>query len=72
MGYSVMFQRNLVCWKSKKQSFVPQSTTDLEFIAINVCAKQICWLKNLLIDMKIPVGVPTICNDNLGAVIISQ
>ena len=34
--------------------------------------KQIQWLKNLIIDMNIPVGVPTIMNDNSGAVIISQ
>jgi hypothetical protein len=40
-GYAVMFQGNLICWKSKKQSVVAQSTTEAEFIAINVCAKQI-------------------------------
>jgi hypothetical protein len=44
----------------KKQFVVAQSTTEAEFIAINVCAKQIWWMKNLLIDMKIPVGVPVI------------
>jgi len=71
-GFAIQFQGNLICWKSKKQSVVAQSTTEAEFIAINVCAKQIRWLKNLLIDMKIPVGVPTIRNDNSGAVIISQ
>jgi hypothetical protein len=71
-GYAVCFQGNLICWKSKKQTVVAQSTTEAEFIAINVCAKQIRWLKNLLIDMKIPVGVPTIKNDNAGAVIISK
>ena len=71
-GFAIQFQGNLICWKSKKQSVVAQSTTEAEFISINVCAKQIRWLKNLLIDMKIPVGVPTIMNDNSGAVIISQ
>ncbi|KAI7941321.1 hypothetical protein MJO29_013395 [Puccinia striiformis f. sp. tritici] len=71
-GYVVQFQGNIVCWKSKKQSVVAQSTTEAEFIAINVCAKQLRWLKNLLIDMKVPVGVPCIRNDNAGAVIISQ
>jgi hypothetical protein len=71
-GYAVCFQGNLICWKSKKQTGVAQSTTKAEFIAINVCAKQIRWLKNLLIDMKIPVGVPTIKNDNSGVVIISK
>jgi hypothetical protein len=29
-------------------------------------------MKNLLINMKVPVAVPTILNDNLGAVIISK
>ncbi|KAI7939688.1 hypothetical protein MJO29_014424 [Puccinia striiformis f. sp. tritici] len=71
-GYVIQFQGNIVCWKSKKQSVVAQSTTGAEFIAINVCAKQIQWFKNLFIDMKVPVGVPCIRNDNAGAVIISQ
>jgi hypothetical protein len=51
---------------------VAQSTTEAEFISINVCAKQVRWMKNLLIDMKVPVGVPCIRNDNAGAVIISK
>lgn len=71
-GYAVTFQGNLICWKSKKQTVVAQSTTEAEFIAINVCAKQVRWMKNLLVDMKIPVGVPVIKNDNSGAVIISK
>jgi hypothetical protein len=71
-GYVVKFQGNIICWKSKKQTVVAQSTTEAEFIAINVCAKQFRWMKNLLIDMKIPVGVPIIRNDNAGAVIISK
>jgi hypothetical protein len=40
-GYAVMSQGNLIFWKSKNQSFVAQLTTEAEFIAINVCAKQI-------------------------------
>jgi hypothetical protein len=71
-GYVVKFQGNVICWKSKKQSVVAQSTTEAEFISINVCAKQVRWMKNLLINMKIPVGVPCIRNDNAGAVIISK
>ena len=40
-GYVICFQGSLICWKSKKQPFVAQSTTKAEFIAINVCAKKI-------------------------------
>jgi hypothetical protein len=59
-GYVVKFQGNIICWKSKKQTVVAQSTTEAEFIVINVCDKQIWWMNNFLIDMKIPVGIPTI------------
>ena len=41
-------------------------------IAINICDEQICWLKNLLIDMKISVEVPMTKNDYSGSVITSQ
>ena len=71
-GYAIMFQGNIICWKSKKQSVVAHLTTEAEFISIIFFSKQNRWLKNLLIDMKILVDVPTIHNDNLGAMIISE
>ena len=71
-GDAIYFQGKLIFLNSKKKTVVAQSTTKANFISINVCEKQIWWLKNLLIDLNIWVGIPKIKNDNSSAVIISK
>ncbi|MBW0534729.1 hypothetical protein O181_074444 [Austropuccinia psidii MF-1] len=39
-GYVVPVYENPVCWLSKRKSVVAQSTTEAEYISMNVCAKQ--------------------------------
>jgi hypothetical protein len=71
-GYVITFFGNPISWTTKKQSVVAQSTTEAEFISINKCAKQLRWMSNLITSLKIGIGVPTIFNDNSGAVRISK
>ncbi|MBW0576868.1 hypothetical protein O181_116583 [Austropuccinia psidii MF-1] len=40
-GYVILAFSNPICWLSKKQSVVAQSTTEAEYIAMNVCSKQL-------------------------------
>ncbi|MBW0536602.1 hypothetical protein O181_076317 [Austropuccinia psidii MF-1] len=64
---------NLVSWMSKKQSIVAQSTTEAEFVSMNVCSKQMRWIANLLVmDIKVMMNQPILYNDNSGAVTISK
>ncbi|MBW0475978.1 hypothetical protein O181_015693 [Austropuccinia psidii MF-1] len=63
---------NPVSWLSKKQSVVAQSTTEAEFISMNICAKQLQWLTYLMRDLGQDIEKPVICNDNSGAVTISS
>jgi hypothetical protein len=51
---------NLISWTTKKQSVVAQSTTEAEFIAINKCAKQLCWMSNLITLLNIKINMPII------------
>lgn len=71
-GYVVTLFGNPICWVTKKQSVVAQSTTKAEFIAINICAKQMPWLSNLLLGLGIRIPCPTIMNDNRGANFLSK
>ncbi|MBW0531392.1 hypothetical protein O181_071107 [Austropuccinia psidii MF-1] len=71
-GNLITFHGNPVSWLSKKQSVVAQSTTEAEFISMNICAKQLRWLTYLLNDFNQEVAKPVICNDNSGAVTISS
>jgi hypothetical protein len=71
-GYVITMYGNPVCWSTKKQPVVAQSTTKAEFVAINRFAKQLRWLTNLVLNLHIKIKAPIMKNDNSGAVIISQ
>ncbi|MBW0488907.1 hypothetical protein O181_028622 [Austropuccinia psidii MF-1] len=71
-GYVVMAFGNPVCWLSKKQSVVAQSTTKAEFISMNICMKQLRWITFVLNDLGYGNIQPTLFNDNSGAVTISK
>ncbi|MBW0473356.1 hypothetical protein O181_013071 [Austropuccinia psidii MF-1] len=71
-GNLITYHGNPVSWTSKKQSVVAQSTTEAEFISMNLCVKQLRWMTYLLTDLGQEVTKPTVCNDNSGAVTISN
>jgi hypothetical protein len=71
-GYVITFCANPISWTTKKQSFVAQSTMEAEFMAINKCTKQLCWMSNLLTLLAINIEILIIFNNNLGAVVISK
>ncbi|MBW0504053.1 hypothetical protein O181_043768 [Austropuccinia psidii MF-1] len=71
-GNLITFLGNAVSLLRKKQSVVAQSTTEAEFISMNICAKQLRWLTSLLNDFNQRVAKPIICNNNSGAVTISS
>ncbi|MBW0578631.1 hypothetical protein O181_118346 [Austropuccinia psidii MF-1] len=53
-------------------SVVAQSTTEAEFISMNLCVKQLRCMTYLLTDLGKEDTKPAVCNDNLGAVTISN
>ncbi|MBW0573026.1 hypothetical protein O181_112741, partial [Austropuccinia psidii MF-1] len=71
-GFIVLAFGNPVCWLSKKQSVVAQSTTEADYISMNICTKQLPWLSFVFSNLGIQVVEPTLYNDNSGAVIISK
>jgi hypothetical protein len=55
-NYFTFVERNLMTWRSKKQSVVALSSVEAEFKAM---AKEICevlWLKKLLTELGYPSG----------------
>ncbi|MBW0585211.1 hypothetical protein O181_124926 [Austropuccinia psidii MF-1] len=43
-GYVILAFGNPVFWLSKKESVVAQSTTEAEYITMNICMKQLQWI----------------------------
>ncbi|MBW0464999.1 hypothetical protein O181_004714 [Austropuccinia psidii MF-1] len=71
-GNVILFFNNPISWLSKQQSVVSQSTTEAEYISMNICAKQLQWLTYILTDLHLSITKPTLFNDNSGAIIISK
>ncbi|MBW0461124.1 hypothetical protein O181_000839 [Austropuccinia psidii MF-1] len=71
-GNVILLFNNPISWSSKQQSVVAQSTTEAEYISMNICAKQLGWLAYVLTDLNVSISKPTLFNDNSGAIIISK
>ncbi|MBW0538826.1 hypothetical protein O181_078541 [Austropuccinia psidii MF-1] len=72
-GNMVMVFGNPISWLSKRQSIIAQSTTEAEFISMNICSKQLRWLSMLMVnDMNISMTKPMLYNDNSGSITISK
>ena len=69
------FGGGAISWWSVKQSSIADSTMEAEYIAASEAAKEVVWLKNFLMDLKV---VPfersaiTLYCDNSGAVANSK
>ncbi|MBW0479734.1 hypothetical protein O181_019449 [Austropuccinia psidii MF-1] len=71
-GYAIFALCNPVCWLSKKQLVVAQSTTEAKYIAMNICMKQLRWITFVFSDLGYGSIQPILYNDNSGAVTISK
>ena len=58
-GYCVFVGRNLVSWKSKKQSVFSQSSVEAEYRAMTQSVCEIAWLHQLLMEVDIKTPDPT-------------
>ncbi|RVW56043.1 Retrovirus-related Pol polyprotein from transposon TNT 1-94 [Vitis vinifera] len=72
-GYCSFVWRNLVTWRSKKQSVVARSSAEVEFRAM---AQGICegiWLNRLLEELRVPLKHPMVLYcDNQAAINIAK
>ena len=63
-----------VCWKTRKQPIVAQSTTEAEYVALAEAVKQSIWLSHLMFSLgKQQREVPSIIyEDNRGAISLAK
>lgn len=59
-GYIVFVCGGAVSWCSKKQSCVALSSTEAEFMALSEAAKEVIWIRRLLIELGEKFEMPTI------------
>ncbi|GAA0161781.1 transmembrane signal receptor [Lithospermum erythrorhizon] len=63
---------NLVSWFSKKQNSVSLSTAEAEYIAAGSSCTQLIWMKQMLEEYGVKLGVMTLYCDNMSAISISK
>jgi hypothetical protein len=72
-GFCIFLGDSLISWKSKKQSIVSQSSTEVEYHAMTSTTKEIIWLRWLLADMGVSPSHPTpMYCDNQNSIQIAQ
>jgi hypothetical protein len=63
---------SLICWSSRKQSSVAQSTTKAEYVAGASCCSQILWIVHTMKDFGVIFErVPLMC-DNSSAISVAK
>ena len=70
-GFCVFLGDSLISWKSKKQKEVALSTTEAEYIDMSATAREVVWLRQLLLDLGVAVtGSTPLYSDNRSVILI--
>lgn len=72
-GYVFVKNGTALCWQSKKQKVVAQSTTEAEFISLSFATKEAIWLHALCNEITGKPNLPyQIYCDNKGAIDLAR
>jgi hypothetical protein len=63
---------SLVCWSSKKQSSIAQSTIEAEYVATASCCSQILWVVHPLRDFGLSFERVSLMCDNTSAICVAK
>ena len=62
-----------ISWVSKKQAVIALSTSEAEYVALNLATQEVVWLRKLLTDLRVTLPGPTVLmEDNQGAIAITK
>ncbi|KAI3684721.1 hypothetical protein L6452_33946 [Arctium lappa] len=71
-GYCVYLGDNLISWSSKRQSTISRSSAEAEYRGVANVVAEICWLRNLLLELHRPLTKASLVYcDNVSAIYLS-
>ncbi|XP_021979128.1 uncharacterized mitochondrial protein AtMg00810-like [Helianthus annuus] len=69
IGYCVYYGDNLISWSSKRRPTISRSSAEAEYRAVANVVSKICWLRNLLLELRRPPSLATLVYcDNISAI----
>jgi hypothetical protein len=63
-GYLFTFGNCAISWKSSKQKSVALSTTEAEYMALSLTARQLIWLKLAAKELRLSIQLALRCDNN--------
>ncbi|XP_022032108.1 uncharacterized mitochondrial protein AtMg00810-like [Helianthus annuus] len=71
-GYCVYYGDNLISWSSKRQPTISRSSAEPEYRGVANVVAEICWMRNLLLELHCPLTRATVVYcDNVSAIYLS-
>ncbi|KAI3694502.1 hypothetical protein L1987_77468 [Smallanthus sonchifolius] len=71
-GYCVFLGDNLLSWSSKRQTTISRSSAEAEYRGVANVVAEICWLRNLLLELgRPPTRTSLVYCDNVSAIYMS-
>ncbi|XP_022004090.1 uncharacterized mitochondrial protein AtMg00810-like [Helianthus annuus] len=71
-GYCVYLGDNLISWSSKRQSTIFRSSAEAEYRGVANVVAEICWLRNLLLELHRPLTKASLVYcDNVSAIYLT-
>ncbi|KAJ0555870.1 putative RNA-directed DNA polymerase [Helianthus annuus] len=68
-GYYVYMGDNLISWSSKRQPILSRSSAEAEYRGVANVVSEVCWLRNLLLELhKPPTHATLVYCDNVSAI----
>ncbi|KAK9049545.1 hypothetical protein SSX86_031486 [Deinandra increscens subsp. villosa] len=71
-GYCVYMGDNLLSWSSKRQPTLSRSSAEAEYRGVANVVSEVCWLRNLLLELNHPpVRASIVYCDNVSAIYLT-
>eukprot|EP00253_Pinus_taeda_P031669 PITA_31669 len=72
-GYAMSLRAGVVFWRSRKQSVLGDSRTEVEYVAAAETTKEIVWLRKILEDLQVKQVQPSpLMIDNTSAIKLAK
>jgi hypothetical protein len=72
-SYQIYLNDVLIAWHSKSQKTVALLSSEAEFCACSEAAREVPFIAQILMSMKIPINLPvTIWINNVGAIFMTE